>query len=89
VTPTFRYVGDDYSSNVKISVGTPDEGLSTAMIAIIAIVIIGLIGGVFVYFYVEIEDDDSEVSSDEDNSSEGWIWDEESNDWVEDPNYNS
>ena len=89
VTPTFRYVGDDYSSNVKISVGTPDEGLSTTMIAIIAIVIIGLIGGVFVYFYVEIEDDDSEVSSDEDNSSEGWIWDEESNDWVEDPNYNS
>jgi hypothetical protein len=89
VTPTFRYVGDDYSSNVKISVGTPEEGLSTAMIAIIAIVIIGLIGGVFVYFYVEIEDDDSEVSSDEDNSSEGWIWDEESNDWVEDPNYNS
>jgi len=89
VTPVFRYVGADYSSNVKISVGTPDEGLSTGMMAIIALVIIGLIGGVFVYFYVEIEEDDNSEVSDEDSSSEGWIWDEESNDWIEDPNYNS
>ena len=51
--------------------------------------IIGLIGGVFVYFYVEIEEDDNSEVSDEDSSSEGWIWDEESNDWIEDPNYNS
>ena len=69
--------------------GTPDEGLSTGMMAIIALVIIGLIGGVFVYFYVEIEEDDNSEVSDEDSSSEGWIWDEESNDWIEDPNYNS
>ena len=43
VTPVFRYVGDDYSSEVKISVGVPNEGLSTAILGLIAIVIIGLL----------------------------------------------
>ena len=90
VTPVFRYVGDDYSSEVKISVGTPDEGLSFAIMGIIAIVIIGLLGGVFVYFFVEIEDEEnSEGSSDDSDSTEGWIWDENSNEWIEDPNYKS
>ena len=90
VTPVFRYVGDDYSSEVKISVGAPDEGLSMAIMGIIAIVIIGLLGGVFVYFFVEIEDEEnSEGSSDDAESTEGWIWDENSNEWIEDPNYKS
>jgi len=90
VTPVFRYVGDDYSSEVKISVGAPDEGLSFAIMGVIAIVIIGLLGGVFVYFFVEIEDEEnSEGSSDDSESTEGWIWDENSNEWIEDPNYKS
>jgi len=94
VTPDFRYVGSDYSSGVQISVGTPDEGMSTLMIAIISIVILSLLGGAFVYFFVEIEEDssvdeeDSESDSNADEeSTEGWIWDEESNEWIEDPNY--
>ena len=83
-------VGDDYSSEVKISVGAPDEGLSFAIMGIITIVIIGLLGGVFVYFFVEIEDEEnSEGSSDDTESTEGWIWDENSNEWIEDPNYKS
>ena len=28
-------------------------------------------------------------SSENIETSEGWIWDEESNDWIEDPNYGS
>jgi hypothetical protein len=94
VTPDFRYVGSDYSSGVEISVGVPDEGMSTLMIALISIVILSLLGGAFVYFFVEVEEDsstdeeDSESDSTADEeSTEGWIWDEESNDWVEDPNY--
>ena len=90
VTPLFRYVGEDYSSEVQISVGTPDEGLGFAMIALISIVIIGLLGGVFVYYFVELEDDENpEESSDDNESTEGWIWDENSGEWIEDPNYNS
>ena len=70
--------------------GAPDEGLSFAIMAIIAIVIIGLLGGVFVYFFVEIEDEENSVgSSDDSESTEGWIWDENSNEWIEDPNYKS
>jgi len=64
------------------------------MIALISIVILGIVGGAFVYFFVEIEEDsstdeedsESESTADEE-STEGWIWDEESNEWVEDPNY--
>ena len=91
VTPVFRYVGADYSSDVKISVGGSDEGLSTVMLAIISIVIIGLLGGVFVYFFVEIDDGDGsdDESSENVETSEGWIWDDESNDWIEDPDYGS
>jgi len=43
---------------------------------------------------VEIEDDEestdseSEESTDE-SSTDGWIWDEESEEWIEDPNYNN
>jgi hypothetical protein len=55
---------------------------------------LSLLGGAFVYFFVEVEEDsstdeeDSESDSTADEeSTEGWIWDEESNDWVEDPNY--
>ena len=96
VTPEFRYVGSDYSSGVQISVGEPDDGMSVLMIAIISIVVIALIGGAFVYFFVEVEEeeeDDDQASatnvenSGDEESTEGWIWDEESNDWVEDPNY--
>ena len=96
VTPEFRYVGSDYSSGVQISVGEPDDGMSMLMIAIISIVVIALIGGAFVYFFVELEEEeeDNEQASannventGDEESTEGWIWDEESNDWVEDPNY--
>ena len=96
VTPEFRYVGSDYSSGVQISVGEPDDGMSVLMIAIISIVVIALIGGAFVYFFVEVEEeeeDDDQASatnvenSGDEESTEGWIWDEESNDWIEDPNY--
>lgn len=89
VTPVFRYVGADYSSGVQISVGVPDEGLSLAKMAIISIVVIGLLGGVFVYFFVEVEDEESFDESSEEGPSEGWIWDESSNDWIEDPDYDS
>ena len=89
VTPVFRYVGADYSSGVQISVGVPDEGLSLAKMAIISIVIIGLLAGVFVYFFVEVEDEESFDESSEEGPSEGWIWDESSNDWIEDPDYDS
>ena len=70
------------------------------MIGIISIVILALLGAVFVYFFVEIEDDgdnenddNSSIDSTEnmaskvEESTDGWIWDEESNDWIEDPNY--
>ena len=66
------------------------------MIGIISIVILALLGGAFAYFFVEIEDDDDDSSSIEssetidsnaDESTEGWIWDDESNEWIEDPNY--
>jgi putative Mn2+ efflux pump MntP len=70
------------------------------MIGIISIVILALLGAVFVYFFVEIEedgDDDNDDSSSIDStenmaskveeSTEGWIWNEESNEWIEDPNY--
>jgi len=95
VTPVFRYVGADYSSGVEISVGEPDDGLSHAMLAFISFVILGLLSGVFVYFFVEIDnddddDDESDIQSSENTeSSEGWIWDESSNDWIEDPDYES
>ena len=100
VTPDFRYVGSDYSSGVQISVGAADDGMSSLMIGIISIVILALLGAVFVYFFVEIEDDGdgenddiSSIDSTEDmdskveESTDGWIWDEESNEWIEDPNY--
>ena len=100
VTPDFRYVGSDYSSGVQISVGAADDGMSSLMIGIISIVILALLGAVFVYFFVEIEDDgdnenddSSSIDSTEnmaskvEESTDGWIWDEESNDWIEDPNY--
>ena len=96
VTPDFRYVGSDYSSGVEISVGATDDGMSMLMIGIISIVILALLGGAFAYFFVEIEDDDDDSSSIEssetidsnaDESTEGWIWDDESNEWIEDPNY--
>jgi hypothetical protein len=94
VTPEFRYVGSDYNSGVQISVGAADEGMSTLMIAIISIVILSLLGGAFVYFFVEIEEDSSADEEDsasdstaDEESTEGWIWDEESNEWIEDPNY--
>ncbi|MDE0953209.1 MAG: Ig-like domain-containing protein, partial [Candidatus Poseidoniales archaeon] len=89
VTPVFRYVGADYSSGVQISVGVPDEGLSLAKMVIISIVVIGLLGGVFVYFFVEVEDEESFDESGEEEPSEGWIWDESSNEWIEDPDYDS
>ena len=100
VTPDFRYVGSDYSSGVQISVGAADDGMSSLMIGIISIVILALLGAVFVYFFVEIEDDgdenDDDISSIDstenmdskvEESTDGWIWDEESNEWIEDPNY--
>ena len=100
VTPDFRYVGSDYSSGVQISVGAADDGMSSLMIGIISIVILALLGAVFVYFFVEIEedgDDDNGDSSSIDStenmaskveeSTDGWIWNEESNEWIEDPNY--
>ena len=100
VTPDFRYVGSDYSSGVQISVGAADDGISSLMIGIISIVILALLGAVFVYFFVEIEDDgddeNDDISSIEstenmtskvEESTDGWIWDEESNEWIEDPNY--
>ena len=100
VTPDFRYVGSDYSSGVQISVGAADDGMSSLMIGIISIVILALLGAVFVYFFVEIEDDGddgnddiSSIDSTEnmdskvEESTDGWIWDEESNEWIEDPNY--
>jgi hypothetical protein len=100
VTPDFRYVGSDYSSGVQISVGAADDGMSSLMIGIISIVILALLGAVFVYFFVEIEedgDDDNDDSSSIDStenmaskveeSTDGWIWNEESNEWIEDPNY--
>ena len=98
VTPDFRYVGSDYSSGVEISVGAADDGLSTLMIGLISIVILSLLGGVFVYFFVEIEDGDDDdgsssvessesMSSSVEESTDGWIWDAESNEWIEDPNY--
>jgi len=94
VTPEFRYVGSDYSSNVQISVGAVDEGMSTLMIAIISLVVLSLLGGAFVYFFVEFEEEGEEeetnseaISTADEESTEGWIWDEESNEWIEDPNY--
>jgi hypothetical protein len=100
VTPDFRYVGSDYSSGVEISVGAADDGMSSLMIGIISIVILALLGAVFVYFFVEIEedgddenDDSSSIDSTEnmaskvEESTDGWIWNEESNEWIEDPNY--
>jgi hypothetical protein len=100
VTPDFRYVGSDYSSGVQISVGAADDGISSLMIGIISIVILALLGAVFVYFFVEIEedgddenDDSSSIESTEnmaskvEESTDGWIWNEESNEWIEDPNY--
>ena len=64
VTPDFRYVGSDYSSGVQISVGAADDGISSLMIGIISIVILALLGAVFVYFFVEIEDDGDGFSRD-------------------------
>ena len=100
VTPDFRYVGSDYSSGVQISVGAADDGMSSLMIGIISIVILALLGAVFVYFFVEIEDDGDDQNEDlssidstenmdskVEESTDGWIWDEESNEWIEDPNY--
>ena len=100
VTPDFRYVGSDYSSGVQISVGAADDGMSSLMIGIISIVILALLGAVFVYFFVEIEDDGDDENDDissidstenmdskVEESTDGWIWDEESNEWIEDPNY--
>ena len=97
VTPDFRYVGSDYSSGVQISVGAADDGMSMLMIGLISIVILSLLGGAFVYFFVEIEDDDDDdsssiessesISSSAEESTEGWIWDDESNEWIEDPDY--
>jgi hypothetical protein len=100
VTPDFRYVGSDYSSGVQISVGAADDGMSSLMIGIISIVILALLGAVFVYFFVEIEDDGDDENDDAssidstenmtskvEESTDGWIWNEESNEWIEDPNY--
>ena len=100
VTPDFRYVGSDYSSGVQISVGAADDGMSSLMIGIISIVILAILGAVFVYFFVEIEDDADDENDDTssidstenmtskvEESTDGWIWDEESNEWIEDPNY--
>ena len=98
VTPDFRYVGSDYSSGVQISVGAADDGMSMLMIGLISIVILSLLGGAFVYFFVEIGDDDDDddsssiessesISSSAEESTEGWIWDDESNEWIEDPDY--
>ena len=97
VTPDFRYVGSDYSSGVQISVGAADDGMSMLMIGLISIVILSLLGGAFVYFFVEIEDDNDDdsssiessesISSSAEESTEGWIWDDESNEWIEDPDY--
>jgi hypothetical protein len=42
-----------------------------------------------VYFFVEVEDEESFDESIEEGPSEGWIWDESSNDWIEDPDYDS
>ena len=98
VTPDFRYVGSDYSSGVQISVGAADDGMSMLMIGLISIVILSLLGGAFVFFFVDVEDDDDgddstsiesseSINSSVEESTEGWIWDDESNEWIEDPNY--
>jgi len=68
--------------------------MSTLMFAIISLVVLSLLGGAFVYFFVEFEEEGEEeetnseaISTADEESTEGWIWDEESNEWIEDPNY--
>ena len=91
--PEFRYAGEIYQGE-KIYVGVVNEGMPLVMIIIISIVVLGLIGGAFAYFFVEFEEDEESTDSEDDgiteeSSNEGWIWDEESEEWVEDPNYNN
>ena len=91
VTPVFKFGDEYYESSVKISVGDSDEGLSKLLwLAIMSILTLGLLGAAFVYFFVEIDDGEStDDSSEIIEESEGWIWDESSNDWIEDPDYES
>jgi hypothetical protein len=91
VTPVFKFGDEYYESSVKISVGNPDGGLSKLLwLAIMSILTLGLLGAAFVYFFVEIDGDEStDDSSEIIEESEGWIWDESSNDWIEDPDYES
>jgi hypothetical protein len=91
VTPVFKFGDEYYESSVKISVGDSDDGLSKLLwLAIISILTLGLLGAAFVYFFVEIDDgENTDDSSETIEESEGWIWDESSNDWIEDPDYES
>ena len=91
VTPVFKFGDEYYESSVKISVGNPDGGLSKLLwLTIMSILTLGLLGAAFVYFFVEIDDGEStDDSSEAIEESEGWIWDESSNDWIEDPDYES
>jgi hypothetical protein len=91
--PEFRYAGEIYQGE-KIYVGEVDEGMSLVKIIIISIMVLGLFGGAFAYFFVEFEEDEESTDSEDDGSTEessdeGWIWDEESEEWIEDPNYNN
>jgi hypothetical protein len=91
--PEFRYAGEIYQGE-KIYVGEVDEGMSLVKIIIISIMVLGLFGGAFAYFFVEFEEDEESTDSEDDgsteeSSNEGWIWDEESEEWIEDPNYNN
>lgn len=58
-TVTFEYGGEDSGQSVGVQVGTADEEGSLGWIlwAIIAIVVLAALGGVFAFFFVEFEDE--------------------------------